>query len=524
MKVSPLPKAPLERALNAYRARRLPELQQMPIPPCRTPDVTLLIYWFPQVSPSGERPIEGCEFALRQSLTVLGRLPTVIVTDRRWDALETLADSLGATLQEEPTLRPGDIWSMSLDCIARLHQRFATRHVLIVQSDGFPMRDGLASFLGYDYVGAPCVTAGWKEQLADVLGITVLNGGFSLRSRRLCRAVAWRWEKVWRHLLKVGDKSLSEDIFYTRTLRLWDPWYRLRYRFAPSKVARQFSVECLDGAIPVARDADPMGFHGRLTAKAFVDDTAHLTVVSVVRDKACYARCVRENPNLAGARFITYDNTQENRPIPVRYNAFIDAMPEDTEWIFFAHEDMELREDPRPLLARACPLDLYGHIGTRCLCGAFVFPFGGISDSNRDGTAWENLRTPVWARELFGNFVDAFDCCGFYVHADAIRTWGLRFDEHCVWDLYAEDLCYQFALASQRLPRILRVQAHHWSHGNPSGASFLAAKAYLDEKYKETFFAGGTCTFTIGRRPPLRFRIYRRLARLFFWRKFRQRS
>ncbi len=519
---TPLPKAPLERALLKHIAQTLPLLRERPIPPCRHPDVTLLLYWYPPADAQGHRPTEGCEFALRQSLTVLGRLPTVLVTDKRWRALEELAAALGATIQEEPSLIPGDIWGMSVDCIARLHTRFTTKHVLIVQNDGVPLRDELAPFLKYDYVGAPCVTAGWKETLADLLGITVLNGGFSLRSHRLCRAVARRWSVLWRHVLKAGDKSLSEDIFYTRTLRAFDVGYRLRYRFAPSRVARRFSVECLDGAIPVARTEDPMGFHGRLTAKAFVDDTAHLTVVSVVRDKACYARCVTENPHLAGARFVTYDNMQENLPIPQRYNAFLDTMPEDTEWIFFAHEDMELLEDPRPTLARACPLDIYGHIGTRCILNAFVFPFGWLIDSHRDGTDTEVLHTSRWSRELFGNFVDAFDCCGFYVHADAIRTWGLRFDERCMWDLYAEDLCYQVATKAHRLPRILPVRAHHWSHGNPDGPTFLAAKAYLDTKYKDTFFAGGTCTFTIGQRPPLRFRLYRRLVRLLFWRKFQK--
>ncbi len=521
---TPLPKAPLERALLKHIAQALPKLRATPIPPLRHPDVTLLIYWYPRPDADGRRPTEGCEFALRQSLTVLGRLPTVIVTDRRWAELEALAEALGAEIQEEPSLTPGDIWSMSLDCIARLHSRFTTKHVLIVQNDGVPLRDELDAFLGYDFIGAPCVTEGWKETVADLLGITVLNGGFSLRSRRLCRAVAWRWAMLWRYILKPGDKSLSEDIFYTRTLRLWDLYYRLRYRFAPSRVARRFSVECLDGAIPVAREANPMGFHGRLTAKAFFDDTARLTVVSVVRDKACYARCVRENPHLAGARFVAYDNTQENLPIPQRYNAFVETMPEDTEWIFFAHEDMELLEDPRPTLARACPLDIYGHIGTRCLLNAFVFPFGWLIDSHRDGTAKETLQTSRWSRELFGNFVDAFDCCGFYVHADAFRTWGLRFEPQCPWDLYAEDLCYQVATKAKRLPRILPVRAHHWSHGNTESATFRAAKAYLDSKYQNTFFAGGTCTFTIGQRPPLRFRLYRRCVRILFWRRFQKRT
>ena len=388
----PLPKAALEGCLRRHVARRLPELRRWAVPPCRHSGVTLLIYWYPKTAPDGSRPLDPCEFALRQSWDVLGFLPTVVVTDRRWPALDAFAQAFGVEIQEEPTLVPGDIWSMTLDCVARLHTRFRTRHVLIVQNDGWPLRDELDAFLRYDCVGAPCVTPGWRETVADLLGLTVLNGGFTLRSRRLCQAVARRWQWLWRYLLPSGHPWLSEDIFYTRTLRLADPWFRLRFRFAPARVARRFSVECLEGALPVPLGARPMGFHGRLTLAAFEPSPA-LTVVSVVRDAACHARGLRENPHLAGARFVTFDNAAENRPIPERYNAFLEHLPEDTEWILFAHEDFEPLEDPRPLLTRCSPLFPDGLIGTRKVLGTFILPFGQIEDSNRDGTD-SGLRRP----------------------------------------------------------------------------------------------------------------------------------
>ncbi len=515
----PFLREPLERALHRYQVQQLPNLRERAIPPCRHPQVTVLIYWYPMLNARGERPTAPCEFALRQTLCTLGQLPTVIVTDRTWDALETLAHDLGAMIQEEPSLTPGDITTLSVDCIGKLHTRFTTTHVLIVQPDGWPLRDELDHFLHYDYVGAPSVQEGWREKVADRLGITVLNGGFSLRSRKLCKAVAYRWQTLWCHLLKPDSSHVVEDIFYTRTLRLFDWYYRLRYRIAPASVARQFSVDALDGALPVAPMANPMGFHGPFTAQAFVKDTTSLTVVSVVRDFTMYERCIKNNPHLAGARLITFDNREENLPIPVRYNTFLDTLPPDTEWILFAHEDFELHSDPRPLLARRNPLIPLGHIGTRRVGKFFLFPSGFLTDSWRDGSGHQVLRPTRLIQECSNGKVECFDCCGFYIHADAFRTWELRFDENCMWDMYAEDICCQFMLASKRLPTILPVHAHHWSRGNTKSPTFLAAKAYLDEKYREHFFAGGTCTFSIGKTPPLYFRLYRCLVRVvFFWR------
>ncbi len=509
----PLPKAPLERLLRRETTRRLPELRARPIPPLRHPEVTLLIYWFPKA----DAEIEGCEFALRQSLTVLGRLPTVIVTDRARPALVALATALGATIQEEPSLCPGDIWSMTLDCVSRLYRRFTTRHVLIVQNDGFPFRDDLAPFLRYDYVGAPDVAEGLREQIADAVGLTVLNGGFSLRSRRICRAVAWRWNHLWRHFLPVGHPWLSEDFFYTRTLRLFDPIYRLMHRFAPSPIARTFSVECLDGLRPIPPTANPMGFHGRLTINAFWEETPRLTVVSVVRDEACYRRCLRDNPHLAGADFVAYDNTTENRPIPERYNAFLDTMPAETEWILFAHEDFEPREDPRPLLRQRNPLFPYGLIGTRRVLNSVILPFGAITHSDRDGAHAERLAPLPLLGQLLDTMVDAFDCCGFFIHAECLRTWGLRFDPQCAWDLYAEDLCYQFQCRTGHLARLIALEAHHWSRGDTSTQRFLTTADYLNNKYRDTCFAGGICIAFIGGRPSLRFRFWRRLVRGALW-------
>lgn len=86
-------------------------------------------------------------------------MKTVIVTN---DSHRCVTDFAGrfdnVEVQVESGLIPGKLESMSIDCLGRLHTRFATPYVLTVQDDGFPLWRGLDEFVGkYDYVGAPCV-------------------------------------------------------------------------------------------------------------------------------------------------------------------------------------------------------------------------------------------------------------------------------------------------------------------------------------------------------------------------------
>ena len=170
--------------------------------------------------------------------------------------------------------------------------------------------------------------------------------------------------------------------------------------------------------------------------------------------------------------------------------------------------------DPRPLLARRNRLFPHGLIGTRMVAGFLILPFGRISDSDRDGGRPHLNRPPLPYGDLLGDTAENFDCCGFFVHVDCFRAFGLRFDPLCAWDLYAEDLCFQFIRATGHRVRILPLAAHHWSRGDATTPRFLATRDALNRKYADTLFAGGTCTLTVGGLPPLRIRLLRRLARL----------
>lgn len=112
-----------------------------------------------------------------------------------------------------------------------------TGHALCVQWDGYVLDPAGwdPAFLDYDYIGAP-----WP-QFAD--GMSVGNGGFSLRSRALIAACA---------ALPVPHEP--EDVAICRTHRRALEAQGLR--FAPEHVARHFAFERTG---PTGRE---FGFHG----------------------------------------------------------------------------------------------------------------------------------------------------------------------------------------------------------------------------------------------------------------------
>lgn len=122
--------------------------------------------------------------------------------------------------------------------VKELDRYIHTGFALVIQYDGYVLSGACWSeeFQRYDYVGAP-----WKY--AD--GMAVGNGGFSLRSKRLLRALQ--------------DPEIAplnpEDIAVCRTYR---PLLEQRHgiRFAPPDVAARFSFESLPPAGPT------FGFHG----------------------------------------------------------------------------------------------------------------------------------------------------------------------------------------------------------------------------------------------------------------------
>lgn len=228
------------------------------VEPCG--NVTALMYFFWQRTVASEK-WPSFEGALLETWRHCGLLKTVIVANEPHPCLLEFARRHdNVELQNEPALIPGDINSMSIDCNSRLHGRFNTEYVLIVQDDGFPLRKGLDAFIGkgYDFIGAPyCRTSAIPNLLTKILNYCPSNGGFSLRTNKLCRMTADCWKK-WYSAKQFVSPQMSEDIFCTSTLPRRSLGFWLNRRQAPSETAGRFSYEGTFGDIP---GNPPFGFH-----------------------------------------------------------------------------------------------------------------------------------------------------------------------------------------------------------------------------------------------------------------------
>jgi len=140
----------------------------------------------------------------------------------------------------------------------QLPDHIRTSRVLIVQWDGH-VTDPSAwrpEFLNYDYIGAK-----WP-QVTD--GMSVGNGGFSLRSHRFMQAMA-----LDRFPL---DDLVPSDWLVCRSYRpsLESEW---GVRFAPAAVADTFSHETGSALQPT------FGFHGMGHLERYCDDDALLDII-----------------------------------------------------------------------------------------------------------------------------------------------------------------------------------------------------------------------------------------------------
>jgi len=164
--------------------------------------------------------MEKCDFGdavLFSHAPVDGSFRTVII-----DRISSVADYSNFILKQLPLLTD-------------------TPYVLVIQWDGYVLNSDAwrPAYRDYDYIGAR-----WPH-FTD--GLTVGNGGFSLRSRKLLQALK---DPKFAH-----DPAINEDILICRVYR---PALESEYgiRFAPEMAANRFSYE---NSIP---NCPTFGFHG----------------------------------------------------------------------------------------------------------------------------------------------------------------------------------------------------------------------------------------------------------------------
>ena len=222
--------------------------------------VTILVYYF-RVLKDDADGFHPLSHAIRETWKHCGKLNTVVVANEMLPSVVAFAEeNENVEIQIESSLKPGDIQSMSSDCNGKLYTRFNTPYVLIVQDDGYPLRAGLEEFVGkYDFIGAPYIRdVWWKNLICGVLGYWVQNGGFSLRSKRICEAAARYWNEKYAEKL-IGDPAAAEDLFYTQYLPLHERIYRRSFKLATNRESLRFSWDAL---VPIPPPkAMPFGFH-----------------------------------------------------------------------------------------------------------------------------------------------------------------------------------------------------------------------------------------------------------------------
>ena len=219
-------------------------------------NITVVAYYFHNAE-SFDSDFWRTEFALLKTFQTQGILPSVLVTNMKTDALISFCSRFHIEIQIAKNLVPGKIKTLALDLIENLHSRFTTDYVLIVQDDGFPMRPGLGEFIGkWDYVGAPWVrhTSYWDLYPARYC---VGNGGFSLRSKRLCETASRVYKRLFSHV-PYWAFILGDDMFYCKTLRFWFRNVVRDMKWPSKEEAATFSVEHDVGYLP---PKPPLGFH-----------------------------------------------------------------------------------------------------------------------------------------------------------------------------------------------------------------------------------------------------------------------
>lgn len=124
-----------------------------------------------------------------------------------------------------------------------LAPRIKTSHVLIIHPDGYVLNWEAWNneWLKYDYIGA---TWWYKDNM------NVGNGGFSLRSKKLCDIMA-KYELTAHHpedhiICRLYRESLEKDF---------------GIKFAPEEIANNFSIEAFNVPSPDNRYTGQFGFH-----------------------------------------------------------------------------------------------------------------------------------------------------------------------------------------------------------------------------------------------------------------------
>ena len=186
------------------------------------------------------------------------------------------------------------------------------------------------------------------------------------------------------------------------------------------------------------------------------------------------------------------DNRLKNFGLPKIYNELIESNIDANCWLFFVHEDFEIKES----LLKINNLDvncIYGTFGVRLENGVPI-GYGSHVCSNKDGSNAVRVGLVVDSPME----VDSLDCQSVLVHASLLKKHPvLRFDENLSFDLYAEEFCMKARFELEIDVKVFDLDFQHYSHGNITDR-YHQGLVYLAGRYPDRAVAG-SCSFIGGR-------------------------
>lgn len=198
------------------------------------------------------------------------------------------------------------------------------------------------------------------------------------------------------------------------------------------------------------------------------------------------------NPNVWQYQYFGIDNRTKKLGLPTIYNSIISENINEDCWLFFVHEDFEIKSD----LSHILELDrdfIYGSFGIR-LEGHAPVAYGQHTCSNKDGSNAVQAGLPI----CVPTSVQSLDCQSILIHTSLLRRHpSLRFDEALTFDLYAEDICMNAQFLCNIGIKVINFEFQHYSHGKVTNRYFDGLK-HLAAKYPDKAIPG-SCSFIGGK-------------------------
>lgn len=226
---------------------------------------------------------------------------------------------------------------------------------------------------------------------------------------------------------------------------------------------------------------------------------ARVVQICACNDRPKFEQYAAASVGIAPGDRVRFDNSVENRPVPVRYNQYLESMsPVQDAWLAFVHNDFQFHEDPAPLLATVPRDRIYGVVGANIVVTAPPGDGSGGEPARREYRMVGSVRCSpkLIPSEVCGDPISelapakTLDCCCLIVHSSLVRRYRLRFNERYEWHFYAEEFSLRAFRDHGIETWVLPLRSGHYGLG-ATNAAFFECRRSLYAEYPDTFVS--TC-------------------------------